>query len=161
VEYTFADGTKSYDVVRYIPKCYPDFVTYVHGTKCAAQFSGAVHTGVVRMYKDQRIGNEFITWEAPKERYSCWQAEWNVLLNSIRKDLYQNEAERAAKSNLTDIMGRAAMHMGRIITWDEAMNSNFQMVKDIDHMDYDTAPPVLPDANGYYPVPVPGQWVEI
>jgi hypothetical protein len=43
VEYTFPDGAKAYDVVRYIPKCYPEFATYVHGTKCAAQFSGVVN----------------------------------------------------------------------------------------------------------------------
>ena len=161
VEYTFEDGTKAYDVVRYIPKCYPEFATYVAGTKKSAQFSGAIHVGTVRTYKDLRISKDNIEWEAPPEQYTCWQAEWNVLLNSIRKDLYQNEAERAAKSNLADIMGRAAMHMGRVVTWDEAMKSNFKWCPDIDVVDYDTAAWVKADANGQYPVPVPGQWVEM
>jgi predicted dehydrogenase len=161
VEYTFADGTKAYDVVRYIPKCYPEFATFVHGTKCAAQFSGAIHVGTVRTYKDQRIAKENITWEAPKEQYTCWQAEWNVFLNSIRKDLPQNEARRAALSNLTGLMGRAAMHMGRIVTWDEMLKSNFELCPNIDAMNENTPPPVQPDANGRYPAPVPGQWVEV
>ena len=161
VEYTFADGTKGYDVVRYIPKCYPEFATFVHGTKCAAQFSGPIHVGTVRTYKDQRINNENVSWEAPREEYTCWQAEWNVLLNSIRKDIPQNEAERAAYSNLTGLMGRAAMHMGRVITWDEMLKSNFELCPGIDHMTENSTPPVQPDARGYYPVPIPGQWVEV
>ena len=54
IEYTFADGTKAYDVVRYIPNCYTEFATFVHGTKRAAQFSGTVHSGSCHIYKDQR-----------------------------------------------------------------------------------------------------------
>ena len=45
VEWTFADGTKAYDVVRYLMNCHNEFATYVHGTKCAAQFSGNIHAG--------------------------------------------------------------------------------------------------------------------
>ena len=161
VEYTFADGTKAYDVVRYLPKCYTEFATFVHGTKRAAQFSGAIHVGTVRTYKDQRVADDNIDWEAPKEQYTCWQAEWNVLLNSIRKDLPQNEAKRAALSNLTGLMGRAAMHMGRVVTWDEMLNSNFQLCPNVDTMTEASEPPVHPDANGFYPAPVPGQWVEV
>jgi predicted dehydrogenase len=161
VEYTFPDGTKAYDVVRYIPKCYPEFATFVHGTKKAAQFSGAIHVGTVRTYKDQRVANDNIDWEAPKEQYTCWQAEWNVLLNSIRKNLPQNEAKRAAYSNLTGLMGRAAMHMGRIVTWDEMLKSNFELCPNIDQMNDNTTPPVMPDATGHYPAPIPGQWVEV
>ncbi|NQT17100.1 MAG: gfo/Idh/MocA family oxidoreductase, partial [Planctomycetes bacterium] len=88
-------------------------------------------------------------------------AEWNVLLDSIRNDKPQNETKRAAYSNIADLMGRAAVHSGKMITWDDAMASNFQFYADIDTMDYDTPPPVLPDADGRYPVPVPGVWSEI
>ena len=54
IEYTFADGTKAQVTGRYIPNCFNDFVTYVHGTKCAAQFSGNVHAPTSQIYKDQR-----------------------------------------------------------------------------------------------------------
>ena len=185
VEYTFADGARAYDVVRYIPNCYTEFATFVHGTKRAAQFSGTVHSGTCHIYKDQRCGRvavsakynpasgqyvyteeahskrDDIFWRAPKENYTCWQAEWNVLLNSIRKDLPQNEAKRAAYSNLTGLMGRAAMHMGRVITWDEMLKSNFQLCPNVDTMTEDSPPPVMPDANGHYPAPVPGLWNEV
>jgi len=161
VEWTFPDGAKGYDVVRYIPNCHDEFDTFVHGTKCAAQFSGNIHAGTTHIYKDQRCTPDNIAWKAPDEQISPWQAEWNDLLESIRKDRPHNEAKRAALSNLADMMGRAAVNSGQVITWDEALASNFQWCPGIDTMTEDTPPPVQADANGHYPVPVPGQWKEI
>ncbi len=161
VEWTFPDGAKGYDVVRYIPKCHNEFATFVHGTKCAAQFSGNVHVGTVQIYKDQRCTPDNIAWRAEKEKISPWQAEWNALLGAIRENRPHNEAKRAALSNLADMMGRAAVHMGRIVTWDEAMASNFQFCPNIDQLREDSPPPIQADAEGRYPVPIPGQWTEI
>jgi len=161
VEWTFADGTKATDGVRWLGgKCFDDFATYVHGTKCAGQFSGNVHAGTCRIYKDQRIEKDNITWEAPKEEITPWDAEWNVLLDSIRNNKPQNETKRAAMSNFADLMGRAALHSGRVITWDEMYNSKFQFVENIDALNYDSEPPVKANADGYYPVPIPGEWSE-
>lgn len=161
VEWTFADGTKATDDVRWLGgKCFDDFATYVHGTKCAGQFSGNVHAGTCRIYKDQRIEKDNIVWEAPKEEITPWDAEWNVLLDSIRNNKPQNETKRAAMSNFADLMGRAALHSGRVITWDEMYNSNFQFVENIDALNYESEPPVKANADGYYPVPIPGEWSE-
>jgi predicted dehydrogenase len=161
IEWTFPDGTKAFDIVRWLPKCHTEFATWIHGTKCAAQFSGAVHAGTVHIYKDQRCANDNIAWRAPNEPISPWQAEWDVLLDDIHHDRPHNEAKRAALSNLADIMGRAAAHSGKIITWDEAMASNFRFCPDIDRMTEDSVPPIQADGQGHYPVPVPGQWTEI
>jgi len=161
-EWTFADGTKAYDVVRYIPNCFNEFATFVHGTKCAAQFSGNIHAGTVQIYKDQRIAPDNIAWKAPKEALSPWDAEWYALLDAIRNNKPHNEAKRAALSNLADMMGRAAIHMGRNVTWDEAMASKFQWVPGgIDAINENSAPPVQADAQGRYPVPLPGAWSEV
>jgi len=161
VEWTFPDGTKAYDVVRYINGCHDEFDTFVHGTKCAAQFSGDVHAGTVHTYKDQRCAPDNIDWKAPPEKYSPWQAEWNSLLDAIRKDKPHNEAKRAALSNIADMMGRAAVNSGQIITWDQVMNSDFQWCPYISTMTPDSPPPVQADDRGYYPVPVPGVWKEV
>jgi predicted dehydrogenase len=161
VEYTFADGTKAMAVARYAPNCFPDFATYVHGTKCAAQFSGPIHAPTVLLYKDQRLAKENIVWQPPKEQVAPHQAEWNVLLDAIRNDRPHNEARRAALSNLATIMGRAAVHMGRIITWEEALASKFQFCPNVDQLTPDSPAPLVADAAGRYPAPIPGQWVEI
>jgi predicted dehydrogenase len=162
IEWTFADGTKATDGVRWLGgHCFSEFATYVHGTKCAAQFSGNIHAGETRIYKSQRIAKDNIAWEAPPEKYNPWDAEWNSLLQNIREDKPQNEAKRAALSNFADLMGRAAVNSGREITWEEMTKSNFQLYPGkIDDLDYDSEPPVKPDANGFYPVPVPGVWNE-
>jgi predicted dehydrogenase len=161
IEWTFPDGAKAYDVVRWVPNCHTDFATYLHGTKCAAQFSGDVHEGTVHTYRDQRCERSNIAWRAPKEPITPWQAEWDDLLEAIRKDRPHNEAKRAALSNLADIMGRAAVHSGKVVTWEEALASNFQFCSNTDQLTDDSPPPVRADEQGRYPVPVPGQWVEL
>jgi len=172
IEYTFADGTKAMVVGRYIPNCYNEFATFVHGTKCAAQFSGDIHAPTVHTYRDQRVSPDNIDWsygykadKAWSTRFrgaeSPWQEEWNVLLAAIRDDRPHNEAKRAAYSDLASIMGRAAVHSGKVITWDEALASDFQFCPNIDTLNENSPPPVMPDAEGRYAPPVPGAWKEI
>ena len=107
------------------------------------------------------ISKATIDWEAPKEEITSWQAQWNDFLDAIRQNKPINQAKRAALSNLADIMGRAAIHMGKIITWEEAMASQFQFCPNIETLTYDSAPPIQADKAGRYPVPIPGEWVEI
>lgn len=161
IEYTFADGTKALVTGRYIPNCHTDFASFVHGTKCAAQFSGNIHAPTVQMYKDQRIANNNIAWRPEKETVNPWQAEWDVLLSAIRNDRPHNEAKRAAYSNLAAIMGRAAVHCGKIITWEEALASDFKFCPNVDALTADSPAPVRADKDGRYPAPIPGQWTEI
>lgn len=161
IEYTFADGAKALVTGRYIPKCYDDFATFVHGTKCAAQFSGNIHAPTVQVYKDQRIAPSNIAWRPERETVSPWQAEWDVLLAAIRNDRPHNEARRAAYANLAAIMGRAAVHSGKIITWDEAVASNFAFCPNVDSLNENSPAPVVADARGRYPAPIPGETVEI
>jgi predicted dehydrogenase len=161
VEWTFPNGSKAYHTVRYIPKCETEFATFVHGTKQAAQFSGNIHAATVHTYKDQRVGREHIDWQAPKEELTAWQLQWNDFLDAIRTGKPFNQARRAAYSNLATIMGRAAVHMGRTITWDEAMASDFQFFVGKDTLTHNGEAPIKADANGAYPPPVPGVWKEV
>jgi predicted dehydrogenase len=162
IEWTFPDGTKATDGARWLGgHCFREFATYVHGTKCAAQFSGDIHAGTTHIYNDQRTSKDNIAWQAPAETINPWDAEWNVLLENIRQNRPQNEVERAAMANFADLMGRAAVHSGMEVTWEEMTKSEFQHYPGkIDDLDYDSEPPVKPDADGFYPVPVPGIWKE-
>lgn len=161
IEYTFGDGTKALVTGRYIPNCHTDFATFVHGTKSAAKFSGDVHAPTSWLYRDQRIEPSNIAWRAERETINPWQAEWDVLLSAIRNDRRHNEARRAALSNLGAIMGRAAVHMGRQITWEEMLSSKFQFCSDVDGLRSTSPAPVQADAEGRYPAPVPGRTIEV
>ena len=161
IEYTFPDGTKAMVSSRSWQNCHNEFATFVHGTKCAAQFSGNVHAPTVQMYEDQRTIKDNITWQPEKEKASPYQVEWDVLLDAIRKDKPHNEARRAAFTNLTSIMGRAAIHSGKVITWDEMMASNFNFCSNAADLTADSPAPVQADAKGCYPIPNPGKWTEI
>jgi predicted dehydrogenase len=161
IEYTFADGTKALVTGRYIPNCLDDFATYVHGTKCAAKFSGNIHAPTTWLYKDQRLERAGIAWRPDKETINPWQAEWDVLLSAIRNDRPHNEARRAAFSNLGAIMGRAAVHTGKLVTWEEATASDFQFCPNVDTLTASSPAPVQANAQGRYPAPVPGIWQEV
>ena len=161
IEYTFADGAKAQVTGRYIPKCHTEFATFVHGTKCAAKFSGDVHAPDCWIYKDQHTERSNVSWRPPKETVNPWQAEWDVLLSAIRNNRPHNETRRAALSNLGAIMGRAAVHTGKLITWDEAMASDFQFFANVDSLTGSSPAPVRADAAGRYPAPIPGRTVEI
>jgi predicted dehydrogenase len=161
IEYTFADGTKALVDGRYRSNCHNEFATYFHTTRCASQFSGDIHAATVRSYRDQRIAPDNVAWEPDRDPLSPWQQQWNAIIAAIRRGEPLNEARYAALSNLADIMGRAAVHSGRIVTWDEVMASDFQFCPALDELTAETPPPVKADPSGRYPVPVPGEWTEI
>jgi len=161
MEFTFADGTKAFCGFRRIDKTFSEFATFIHGTKCAAQFSGRTHAATVHLFKDQRIEKDNIAWTPEKDAYSPWQYEWNIFIDSIRNDRPHNEIRRAVYSDLTSLMGRAACHTGQIVTWDQMMESKFQFCDYLDELSFDSPAPVKADQNGQFPVPVPGQWKEV
>ena len=57
-------------------------------------------------------------------------------------------------STMTAIMGRLATYSGQVIHWDEALQSELDLSPET--YAFDATPPVVPDADGFYPVAVPG-----
>lgn len=161
MEYTFADGTKAFCGFRRMNHTRREFATFIHGTKCAAQFSGDVHAATVHLFKDQRIARNNIAWTPPRDAHSPWQFEWNVFIENIRKDRPHNELKRAVYADLASLMGRAACHIGQTVTWDQMMKSRFLFCDYLDDLSPDSPVPVRADENGQFPVPTPGQWTEI
>jgi predicted dehydrogenase len=161
IEYTFADGTKAFCGFRRIRNTRNDFATYIHGTKCAAQFSGNVHRATVHRFKDQRIASDNIAWTPTDDAVSPWQYEWNDFIASIRSDRPHNEGKRAVYSDLTTLMGRAACHTGQAVTWDQMMKSRFLFCDYLDRLTPESPAPIQADEDGQFQVPIPGQWTEI
>ena len=98
-------------------------------------------------------GNDLFIYDGKGDK-SPYQIEHDELFKSIRNGGVINNAEYGAKTTLTAIMGRMATYTGKEITWEQALNSNHILVPD--DLDWDSNPPVIPDENGKYPVPIPG-----
>jgi hypothetical protein len=80
--------------------------------------------------------------------------EHDVLIDAIRRNQPHNEVDYAAMSTMTAIMGRMASYSGQMIKWDAAINSPQQLGPE--KCSFDSPPPVMADANGNYPVAIPG-----
>jgi myo-inositol 2-dehydrogenase / D-chiro-inositol 1-dehydrogenase len=58
---------------------------------------------------------------------------------------------------MTGIMGRMAAESGQKIMWDEAFNSQLELAPGLEKItSLDAAAPVMPDADGHYPIAMPG-----
>jgi len=156
VEFTFADGTKLFAFSRHMAGCWNEYADYAHGTKGSAVLMTDLGTPNTRLFKNQRMTAENLVWRQGQAEPNPYHVEWQVLLDAIRQGKPHNEARRAAEANFAAILGRAAAHTGAYVTWDEAIKSDFQYVKDIDHMTFDTPAPIKAGPDGLYPAPIPG-----
>ncbi len=95
-------------------------------------------------------------WEYKGPGCNHYQVEHDLLFEAIRQDKPYNETERCAKAAMTGILGRMAAESGKEITWDEALASNLELAPGLEKFTMDSDPPVMPDAQGRYPVAMPG-----
>jgi predicted dehydrogenase len=156
VEYTFADGTKLFAFSRHMNGCWETYSDYAHGSKGSAVIMTSLGAPKPRIYKSHNMVPQELVWEYGQEDCNPYIAEWQVLLDAIRQDKPHNEARRAGEANVTALMGRMAAHTGQHITWEQAANSDFQLVKDIDNMTFDSPAPIHEGPDGIYPAPQPG-----
>ena len=157
VEYTFADGTKLFLNSRYMPGCREEFASYAHGTKGSAVIATYMHTPAkCRIYSGHNFVKEDLVWAFPQPEPNPYQLEWDHLIDAIRQDRPFNEAQRGVEASLVQIMGRMAVHTGRVITWDEALNHKHEFAPDLDKLRMDSPAPLLMGPDGKYPQPMPG-----
>lgn len=156
VEYTFADGAKLFAFSRHMANCWSTYADYAHGSKGSAVLMADLSEPRPCIYNSQRIGEDRPVWEFGQNDPNPYDVEWQVLVDAIRQDAKHNEAIRAGEADVAALMGRAATHTGQEVAWDEIMQSEFQFVKDIDHLTFDTPAPVQEGPDGIYPAPQPG-----
>lgn len=156
VEYTFADGSKFYFDGRCMTGAEGRYSSYVHGTKGIAIASRANDCGAPSaIYKGQNpTGTP--TWIS-KDNSNPYQNEWDALIDAIRNDKPYNEVKRGVEASVVTSMGRMAAHTGQPISFDDMLNCPHEFAPGLDKLTKDSPAPLLPDANGRYPQPVPGQ----
>ena len=93
-------------------------------------------------------------WRLAASGDNGYQIEHDDLFASIRNGNPINEAEYGANSSMTSILGRMATYGGKIVEWKDAIASQINLAPQ--EYSFQATPPVVPDANGFYPVAVPG-----
>jgi predicted dehydrogenase len=154
VEYSFADGARMFVQGRHIADCWGFCGNVIDGSRGSAVGSGwgqrpAIYKGHQRKPRD-------LVWDYKGPPCNDYQTEHDLLFEAIRHDKPYNEAERSAKAAMAGILGRMAAESGKLIAWDEAMASGLELAPGLDQYTMASTPPVLPDAQGRYPIAMPG-----
>ncbi len=154
VEYRFADGTRLFAQGRHMAGCWGFFGSVIHGSEGSAILGeGQEHP---RIFKAHEPTKEDLVWQYGKPSRLHYQIEHDLLFDAIRNDKPYNETERCAYSAMTGILGRMASESGLPVTWEEALASNLQLAPGLDDLTLESDPPVKPDAEGRYPIALPG-----
>jgi len=157
VEYTFADGAKLYLEGRTMIGAVSQFASFVHGTKGSGVISEEGHSPAhCRTYTGQKFEKEHLTWAFPQPEPNPYELEWEHLFEAIRENKPYNEARRGAEASLVTSMGRMAAHTGQVVTYDEMLNCEHEFAPDVDKLVLGGPAPLQADADGKYPIPLPG-----
>ena len=146
VEFHYADGSILNSQCRHIPGTMSKVDELLVGTK------GKILCGDARITDFK--GNPIYQFDKKQEN-NGYQTEHDELFAAIAKGEYKfADAENGAKSSMTSILGRMATYSGEVIEWEKAINSGISLQPK--EYDWNAAPPVLPNDEGYYPVAQPG-----
>jgi predicted dehydrogenase len=142
VEFEYSDGSRLYSQCRHIPGCWNSVSEYCTGTKGSADINRYIIRGE-NSFRHNGRGDK-----------NPYQQEHDDLFAAIRNNTPYNEAEYGANSSMSSILGRMCTYTGKMISWDEAINSEVNTMPEV--LDWDANPPTLPNEEGFYPIAMPG-----
>lgn len=150
VELTYADGAVIYSQCRHFEGISNRVDETFQGTKGRTYLS-AGNNGILWDHKGKELFSH-----PTKGNANPYQTEHDELFAAISKREYKFwDAERAAKSCFTAIIGRYATYSGQTIKWDEALKADNSLFPE--QLSWTANPRILPDENGLYPIPTPGK----
>jgi hypothetical protein len=138
-EFEYEDGSRMYSYCRHIPGCWDSVTEHAQGTKGTADISGSL----IQVKGEQ-------PWKYRGKRANPYQVEHDDLFASIRAGNPLNEGENGALSTMTAIFGRMATYSGKMLKWEDALNSKLSLAPA--EYSWEATPPVPQ-------VAVPGQTV--
>ncbi len=147
VEFNYDSGAVVSSQCRHQKGCDRRIDEVFQGTKGSVE----LRNGMIRDLEGKEL---YRYTKALEQEPNPYQVEHDEFFKSIRSNDIINDTENGAKSTLSAIMGRMATYSGKTVTWDEALNSNHQIMPE--SVDWDTTPPSLPNENGFYSIPKPG-----
>jgi myo-inositol 2-dehydrogenase / D-chiro-inositol 1-dehydrogenase len=143
VEFEYADGSRLFSQCRHQNGCWSNVSEHAQGTKGTVDISGYT----IRGENAWRFREEGVR--------DAYQQEHDDLFDAIRNNKPYNEAENGAKSTMTSILGRMATYSGKVVEWDDAINSQVAVMPK--EFSWEALPQSLPGPDGMYPRAVPGK----
>lgn len=143
VVYEFKSGPRLYALCQTRPGCYGKWDDIIMGTK------GVCH------WTDCRIEGE-TNWRYDGPKNNASVAEQEILIGSIRSGKPVNHGDTMIDSTHIAILGQIACYTGKPVTWEQATSADFEFEPKLADVRLDMEPPIEPDANGNYPLPIPG-----
>lgn len=133
--YEWANGVKGYSSCRQWANSSTDVNDHIMGTKGKA----TIQQHLIETYDGKR-------WQHEKAKDdNMYQNEHNALFASIRSGDHINNGEYMCNSTLMAIMARMSAYTGKTITWDEALNSDLDLMpKNLDFGDITIDPIAVP-----------------
>ncbi len=151
-EFTYAGGVRMFSQCRHMRGCWNNVSEHVHGTRGRADISGA------KIYN----ARDELVWKGQSGGGSR-QTEQDDLFATLRRGETLNEVDRAVQGTFTAIFGRMATYSGRLLRWEDAINSG-ESLADLDALTSLQSPaPVQPNESGTrtieerYTIAVPGK----
>ena len=145
VEFEYEDGSRILSQCRHIPDCMNRVSEAFHGTSGTAPSPGELYDA----------SGSAIFKHNSKDDPNPYQVEHDELFTAINAGEFKYaDTENGAIATMSSILGRMATYSGKVITWDEAMASDLDLMPE--KFAWDADPPVLPDTEGRYEIPMPG-----
>ncbi|MBN2024191.1 MAG: Gfo/Idh/MocA family oxidoreductase [Pirellulales bacterium] len=144
IEYEFEGGARHYAQARQQLGVWEHVSDNAHGTKGVATVGTGPYGQGGKGYSSHH------NWVSNNP----YQQEHDDLMASIRGGDHVFDGDYAADSSMTAVLGRMATYSGKVITWDEAVNSDLDLAPD--DLAAGAPAPVQPLADGQYPVAMPG-----
>jgi len=140
VEFTYEDGTKMFSQCRHMKGCFNSVSEAAHGPKgtsdCCNKIEGAT------------------PWKFDAKKDAGHQQEQTDLLAALRAGNRYNEGYVGANSSMTAVLGREADYSGVVVKWDDLLAKGKSQFPNA--TSWKDPAPVQKDANGDYPIPMPG-----
>lgn len=153
VELTYADGSVIYSQCRHCEGTANRVDETFQGTKGRVYFAAGSNQTVLWDSK----GNELFN-HPQRGNPNPYDHEHVELFEAVSKGEYTfADAENGAYSTLTGIIGRLATYSGQVIKWEDALQSNVDLMPEC--LAWDAQPKVQPDEQGNYPYAIPGKTV--
>jgi predicted dehydrogenase len=116
VTYEFKSGVPGFHMCRQIANCSNDNSDLIIGDKGTCEITS---------FNDKHVitGPNAWKWKAKGDENDMYQQELDELFASIRKGEPKNDGEWMTNSTIAAVLGRMAAYTGQTITWEQAVNS--------------------------------------